>query len=123
SKNKLVMDKSRLNELSESRFKVDQIVMNDRRSTLSGLKPRILALWEEGIKVVSCDETALIEEISWNDIDHISLQQNLLVWEMALKDKRILYFKGQSAYQLHCATDHYMCNLGRDIDSQHYLVE
>ncbi|EFA82216.1 hypothetical protein PPL_04639 [Heterostelium album PN500] len=127
SSSQITLDKLHLNEMAETRFYVEQLMIDAsapylnnnkdnvnsdeiRRKKLAPLGPqqRIICINVDGIKLITGNEKEVLEEIEWSSIDHIKLQQNLIIWEVYLKNKRQLYFKSQKAYHLHCATDHFI---------------
>ncbi|GAM25597.1 hypothetical protein SAMD00019534_087720 [Acytostelium subglobosum LB1] len=117
------MDKSPLQELAETRFRVQQMMGADEFSKGKWSQPRILAICEEGIKLISENEEELIQEIPWSSILQFNLKESWTEWEIVLKDRRKLFFKCQKAFDLHMATDHILDGLIRNNRSQGYFSE
>ncbi|KAM9956480.1 hypothetical protein ACTFIR_003196 [Dictyostelium discoideum] len=104
-------DQAHLCALSESRFKVDQFLNSNTFSKGKTLQPRILAICEDSIKIIEGDESDIIEEICWLQIQQFNLKDSWTEWEIILKDKRKFFFKSDRCFDIHMATDHILDGL------------
>ncbi|EFA77816.1 hypothetical protein PPL_09314 [Heterostelium album PN500] len=106
--------------MAELRFQVEQVMVleNGMPTTTTtakkGSNQRIIGISEDGILVLSKDETEIIETVEWSEIERIKLQENFIIWEIYLIDQRCLFFRSQNAYHIHTATDNYISTLLRN---------
>ncbi|KAF2077375.1 hypothetical protein CYY_001303 [Polysphondylium violaceum] len=117
------MDHAPLNELSESRYKVEQFVSEDPFTKGKYTQHRILSVCVDGIKVITSCESDVIEEIFWKDILQFNLKESWTEWEIVLKDRRKLYFKCEKAFDIHCKTDNILDGIIRNNRSNDFSEE
>eukprot|EP01133_Synstelium_polycarpum_P003442 gene3442-3909_t len=123
SPSKKTMDLAPLNELEETRFRVQQLVADTEFVKGTWSTPRVLAVCEDGIKVISQAEDEVLVELEWSMIHQFNLKENWTEWEIVLKDRRRFYFKCEKAFDLHMATDHILDGLIRNSKSNSYDAE
>eukprot|EP01132_Coremiostelium_polycephalum_P005826 gene5826-7250_t len=121
--NKKRSDHAPLTELFETRFKVEQYVNDDDFSKGKFTQHRVLSICEEGIKIITQNESDIIDEIPWSWIHQFNLKESWTEWEIALKDRRRLYFKCERAFDLHMATDQILDGLIRNYRSNDFVDE
>ncbi|EGG18640.1 hypothetical protein DFA_04135 [Cavenderia fasciculata] len=117
---KILNDQAPLNELKESRFQVQQLLGTDEFIKGKWSQPRILAVCEDGIKIITSNESQVLDEFLWVSIKQFNLKENWTEWEIELKDRRKIYFKSDKAFDLHMATDHILDGLIRNTRSNGY---